>query len=502
MKELEIRNLPELPFNVTEALNQLRINLSFCGSQVKTVMVTSSVPNEGKSFIAMQLWKMMAEVGGSIVLIDCDFRNSEMRYKYNIASVDAENLIGAPYYLAGWAEMQDVIYKTNIPNGYMVPVTSSIANPTILLESQGFAELLDYCRQNFDYILVDTPPLGSVADALNIARYCDGSVLVVRSGDTPRKLVENSVQMLKRAESPLLGIVLNRVDLNSRSSIIAVDTIMKMGTDMADLGMAVGPHMKSCRPAEENKMKSKRMVRIAGLALVSLVTAAMGMQAFAAQWHPSRTQQEVEVVQNQVTASDGAVITIHTAPAVEQGTVPKAEEVLQVESATQALIQITPVSSALAANAAVMATNPQATSEQLADVATGSGLTFAANGQLSALYQQVREAQSTQQLMDSIAPEAAASFESTVGAGTAQYTPIAMYDVTMSPAALTVLSQQPSMEVAIMVPGVEEGTQLAAVCWNRSGQSQLVPVRVKNGVVYLSVRTSGPVMLLVRVQGA
>lgn len=70
MKELEIRNLPELPFNVTEALNQLRINLSFCGSQVKTVMVTSSVPNEGKSFIAMQLWKMMAEVGGSIVLID------------------------------------------------------------------------------------------------------------------------------------------------------------------------------------------------------------------------------------------------------------------------------------------------------------------------------------------------------------------------------------------------------------------------------------------------
>jgi len=234
------------------------------------------------------------------------------------------------------------------------------------------------------------------------------------------------------------------------------------------------------------------MVRIAGLALVSLVTAAMGMQAFAAQWHPSRTQQEVEVVQNQVTASDGTVITIHTAPAVEQGTVPKAEEVLQ----------ITPVSSALAANAAVVAANPQATSEQLADVATGSGLTFAANGQLSALYQQVREAQSTQQLMDSIAPEAAASFESTVGAGTAQYTPIAMYDVTMSPAALTILSQQPSMEVAIMVPGVEEGTQLAAVCWNRSGQSQLVPVWVKNGVVYLSVRTSGPVMLLVRVQGA
>ena len=63
MKELEIKKLPELPFNVVEALNQLRINLSFCGSNIKSVMVTSSVPNEGKSFITMQLWKMMAEVG-------------------------------------------------------------------------------------------------------------------------------------------------------------------------------------------------------------------------------------------------------------------------------------------------------------------------------------------------------------------------------------------------------------------------------------------------------
>lgn len=218
MKELEIRNLPELPFNVTEALNQLRINLSFCGSQVKTVMVTSSVPNEGKSFIAMQLWKMMAEVGAPTVLIDCDLRNSEMRRKYGVSNLGKEKLIGAPYYLAGQVDMQDVIYKTNVPNGYMIPVTSAIANPTILLESPRFAQMMDYCRKNFAYVLVDTPPLGSVADALNIAQYCDGSILVVRSGDTSRKIVDNSVQMLKRTESPLLGLVLNRVDVESRSS--------------------------------------------------------------------------------------------------------------------------------------------------------------------------------------------------------------------------------------------------------------------------------------------
>ena len=218
MKELEIKKIPELPFDVTEALNQLRINLGFCGDQIKTVMVTSSVPNEGKSFITMQLWKMMAEVGTPTLLVDCDFRNSEMRRRYSVRSVGEEKMVGAPHYLAGQVELEDVIYKTNIPNGYMIPVTSSIANHTILLESENFSRMMAYCKERFGYILVDTPPLGSVADALNVTRHCDGSVLVVRSGDTPRKIVENSVQMLKRAESPLLGVVLNRADVNSRFS--------------------------------------------------------------------------------------------------------------------------------------------------------------------------------------------------------------------------------------------------------------------------------------------
>ncbi len=218
MRELEIKKLPELPFDVSEALNQLRINLGFCGEDIKTIMVTSSVPNEGKSFIAVQLWKMMAEVGVPALLIDCDFRNSEMRRKYGIRSVGEGKMVGAAHYLARQANIEDVIHKTNIPNGYMIPVTSAIANPTTLLESPNFAKMLDYCRQHFGYILVDTPPLGSVADGLNIARHCDGSVLVVRSGDTSRKLVENSVQMLRRTESPLLGVVLNRVDLSDRSN--------------------------------------------------------------------------------------------------------------------------------------------------------------------------------------------------------------------------------------------------------------------------------------------
>lgn len=215
MKELQIRNMPELPFDMTEALNQLRVNLGFCGDEVKTIMITSSLPNEGKSFITMQLWKMMAEVGVPTLLIDCDFRNSEIRSKYGMSS--SEKIIGGAHYLAGKASMQDVIYQTNIPNGFIIPVTASIANPTILLEGPRFRRIIESCTQTFGYVLIDTPPLGSVADALNIATHCDGTVLVVRSGETPRKMVEDSVQLLKRTEKPLLGMVLNRVDVSRKS---------------------------------------------------------------------------------------------------------------------------------------------------------------------------------------------------------------------------------------------------------------------------------------------
>ena len=76
MKELKIHSMPELPFAAAEALNQLRINLGFCGDGIRTVMMTSSVPNEGKSFLTIQLWRQMALVGTPVLLIDCDFRNS------------------------------------------------------------------------------------------------------------------------------------------------------------------------------------------------------------------------------------------------------------------------------------------------------------------------------------------------------------------------------------------------------------------------------------------
>ena len=153
MNHLTIQHLPELPFEIEEAVNQLRVNLGFCGDQIKTVMITSSVPNEGKSFITMQLWRMMAEVGSRVLLIDCDLRKSEMRAKYGISS--DEKITGIAHYLAGKVELPDAIYSTNVPNGFLMPLAASVANPSILLENPRFAEMIEVCAGQFDYVLVN-----------------------------------------------------------------------------------------------------------------------------------------------------------------------------------------------------------------------------------------------------------------------------------------------------------------------------------------------------------
>ena len=108
--------------------------------------------------------------------------------------------------------------------------------------------------------------------------------------------------------------------------------------------------------------------------------------------------------------------------------------------------------------------------------------------------------ESTEQLLETTAPAAAATFETTVGASASEYAPIALYDVAASASAEAVIAESGSVQVAISVPGVADGTQVVAICWDRNGNSRTVPVRVVNGVVYLTVYSSGPVMIMARTQ--
>lgn len=216
MKSLTINNFSELPFDVAEAVNQLRVNLSFTDANIKKIVVTSSIPNEGKSFLALCLWRAMAQTGKKVLFVDCDLRLSEIKDIYDIQTSDA--FFGIAHVLSGQCAVQDVMYKTNIPNAYMIPSANAVSNPATLLESEHFKEILDQVADVFDYVIIDTPPIGTVADALTIGKVADGNILVVRSGFTKKVLVRDTIERLKVTNQPLLGIVLNRVDVSRNSS--------------------------------------------------------------------------------------------------------------------------------------------------------------------------------------------------------------------------------------------------------------------------------------------
>ena len=215
MKSLMIKDKSILPYASREAMNRLRINFDFCGDQYKKVMVTSSTPDEGKSFVSYQLWRVLAESGKHVVLVDADLRRSVMRARHQLSvEGDSKKANGLTHDLAGNASLDDVLYETDQENGFMVPTFRTVANPTLLLQNPRFNEMMDKLGEKFDIVLIDTPPLNSVADGLQIAAHCDGALLVVRGGVTPRRIVASSIAQLKSVSCPLLGTVLNRVEMN------------------------------------------------------------------------------------------------------------------------------------------------------------------------------------------------------------------------------------------------------------------------------------------------
>ena len=172
---------PKLPYAIEEAINRLRINVSFFGTDIRKIMIVSSEPNEGKSFIAMSL----------------------------------KDLWGLSHYLSDNKKLEDCILTTDLPDGDILPNANNIVNPSMLLESRRFSELLDILAERYRYVFMDVPPLGLVSDAERIGHFCDGAILTVRSGETPRSIIRSSIYQLERAGCPILGIALNRVGASS-----------------------------------------------------------------------------------------------------------------------------------------------------------------------------------------------------------------------------------------------------------------------------------------------
>lgn len=192
-----------------EAIKTLRTNIQFTGKNVKTIMFTSCFPNEGKSDVTFQLCQQIGNMGKRVLLIDADIRKSAYVSRYRIK----QKVNGLSQYLSGQLAKEFLIYQTNFLNVDIIFAGPMAPNPSELLEEEAFRELLAEVRGYYDYIIIDTPPVGSVIDAAIIAKESDGAVLVIESERVSYKVAQKSMEQLEKTGCKILGAVLNKVNI-------------------------------------------------------------------------------------------------------------------------------------------------------------------------------------------------------------------------------------------------------------------------------------------------
>lgn len=198
----------EVPFAVEEAYKSLRTNLIFSlpEENCKVIEVTSSLQKEGKSITSINLAISLSKNGSKVVLVDCDLRLPTVARKLRI-----EQKPGLTNLLFGMNKMHEVI-NHHVSGIDIIPAGDLPPNPSEVLGSQNMKTAIDHLAQHYDYVILDTPPVGVVSDAVILSRYASGVMLVVRTGKTTLENVKDAVDTLKLANANILGFVMTDAD--------------------------------------------------------------------------------------------------------------------------------------------------------------------------------------------------------------------------------------------------------------------------------------------------
>ena len=199
----------DAPFQYSEAYKSLRTNLEFLSAtnDCKTILITSSVPGEGKSNVAINLAITLADGGKRVILIDCDMRKSTISRYLHIP----RDHMGITNVITGQDRTQLTNALVNFKDlGIVVlPVGTLPPNPAELLATKAMESTFDALKQVYDYIIVDTPPVSVVTDAAVLCKYTDGAILVVRPGITTIEGAQLSKKNLESVNARILGVVMN-----------------------------------------------------------------------------------------------------------------------------------------------------------------------------------------------------------------------------------------------------------------------------------------------------
>lgn len=197
---------------VQNAAKTLLANIRFASVDrpVKSIVLTSSVPNEGKSTVAYNLAQAIASSGKRTLLVECDMRRRSLA-----DMVGARARHGIYAVLSGQVELDEALVATSHRNLFFLDSEPHIPNPADILSSQRFRKLVAQMESDFDYVVIDTPPVGTFVDAAIIATLADATALVVRERFVKRAELQNAYDQLKKADANVIGVIMNMCEAES-----------------------------------------------------------------------------------------------------------------------------------------------------------------------------------------------------------------------------------------------------------------------------------------------
>jgi polysaccharide biosynthesis transport protein len=195
--------------SIAESYRQLRTSLllSSAGHAPRTLLVTSSQPAEGKTTTSVNTAISLAQTGSAVLIVDADLRRPRVHKIFGL-----KNTAGLCNYLAGDCDLASLI-QIALPNLYVLPVGPLPPNPAELLGSAKMKQVVETLATNFDYVIIDSPPVSSFADSLILSALVEGVIIVVRSGFTPREMAQRTKAHLQSVGAKILGVVVNQIKL-------------------------------------------------------------------------------------------------------------------------------------------------------------------------------------------------------------------------------------------------------------------------------------------------
>ena len=206
----------DVPFEYAEAYKALRTNFTHLAldGENRKIVVTSAIPDEGKSSVAINFAITLAQVGKRVLLIDADLRKPSLHFYLNIKKDPEKNRATA---LAGLEALEESVVETvhgfDVLLGGVTP-----PNPAELIGSQAMVNLMDQALEKYDFVICDTPPVGLVTDAAALGALCDGVVFVIRQGFAKKNMVQGAVHKLQAVSAKILGTVINQYNLQDAST--------------------------------------------------------------------------------------------------------------------------------------------------------------------------------------------------------------------------------------------------------------------------------------------